>query len=318
MAVLVAAIVTLGVSSVASAATPSVTAETTPASAARRAVVVVGPVGSETAEYVKDAKQITWALRDAGVKVDLIIPPHATWARVKAAAQGAHFFAYLGHGNGWPSSNVNNGEDSKDGLGLNPTDGDSNNYHVKYVGANFLRGGYHCSLGVPPPPTEAGCKAIKYGVWKNYGKGINLAGNSIVLLNSLCYASGNGEHGMPIPSQAVAVQRVDNYASGFLAAGARTVFSLSWQPGRDIAKWLATKSISMDAMFKLRDAKNGSPYYLPFHGWVGYIPKLYIPSARTQGARLHLDPDLDPAHRNGYLRAVTGDLKFTTDAWWGR
>ena len=286
---------------------------TATAAAPKRAVIVVGPVAGQTAEYVGDAKKIAAALEAAGVSVDLILPPHSTWKNVTAVADGADFFAYLGHGNGWPSPYTNNGEESHDGLGLDPTDGDTNYSHVKYFGANYLKGGFHCTLGVPTPATQAACSNIRYGEWKDYGAGIHLASDAIVLLNHLCYASGNGEPGMAIPTQSVAMQRVDNHANGWLAAGAKVVFSLSWQPGEDIVNWLRTEHTSMDGMFEMRDSTNG---ITPFHGWVGYVPDLYLNSVRTPGATVHLDPDLDPAHKNGYLRAVTGDLSFTTDDWW--
>ena len=296
-----------------SATSAPTTPRTATAAAPKRAVIVVGPVASQTNEYIGYAKAIAAALNVAGVSVDLIIPPHATWRNVKAVADGADFFAYIGHGNGWPSPYSSNGEESHDGLGLNPTDGDTNYSHVKYFGSNYLRGGYHCTLGVPSPDTQAACSRVN-GQWKDYGSGIQLASDAIVVLNHLCFASGNGEPGMAIPTQSVAFQRADNHANGWLAAGAKVVFSLSWQPGEDIVNWLRTKHLSMEGLFELRDSA-GSPS--PFRGWVGSDPNVYMPSARTPGATVHLDPDLDPAHRNGYLRAVTGDLSFTTDEWWG-
>jgi hypothetical protein len=296
-----------------SATTPAATTQAKP----RRAVIVVGPVGSQTAEYVGEARHIRDALVAGGITVELITPPNATWKRVKAAAEGANFFAYLGHGSGWPSPYVSNGEDTKDGLGLNPYAGDANTSDVKYYGANFLAGGYRCTLGVPPPTTEAACKQITYGVWKNYGTGIHFARNAIVLLNRLCYAAGDGEDGMPVPSKSVAVQRVDNMAAGYLKAGARTVFALAWQPGVDIAKWLVSKHATMNQLFQMRDGKSSSPDYLPFHGWVGPW-SVYVHSKRTADTRIHLDPQLAANYKNGYLRAVTGGLKMTTDQWWGR
>jgi hypothetical protein len=110
----------------ASVTTLAATAQAKP----RRAVIVVGPTGGQTAEYLREARQIRDALAAGGITVELITPPNATWAKVKAAADGANFFAYLGHGNGWPSPYVSNGEDSKDGLGLNPYAGDTNTNDV--------------------------------------------------------------------------------------------------------------------------------------------------------------------------------------------
>ena len=204
----------------------------------KRAVVVVGPVGSTTAEYVGYARTIAASLAASpDIAVTLILPPHATWQAVQDATNGADFFAYLGHGNGWPSPMPPGQEDGKDGLGLNPTDGDTNTNDVKYYGANYLVGGTRCSVGVPVPMTKADCTTAK-GLWKNYGPGIKLAPNAIVLLNHACYSSGNASPGIALPNQDIAFQRVDNFASGFLAMGARAVFAFGWQPGEDHGRLL--------------------------------------------------------------------------------
>ena len=47
---------------------------------------------------------------------------------------------------------------------------------------------------------------------------LKLAPGAIVILNHLCYASGNSEPGNPEPTVSVAHQRADNYAAGFLKA----------------------------------------------------------------------------------------------------
>ena len=82
----------------------------------------------------------------------------------------------------------------KDGLGLNASAGHGHN-NVKYYGEYYV---------------------------KTY---INLAANAVVILNRLCYASGNNEWGAGNPTKAVAIKRVDNFAAGFLRANARAVFA---------------------------------------------------------------------------------------------
>ena len=269
------------------------------ATAPKKAVIVVGPVGSETADYIKGARDMGTVLTNAGLEVHLILPPHATWANVIDVADGAVFFAYLGHGNGWPSPYAPFQEDSKNGMGLNPTDGDTNTNDVKYYGRCYFLGGTNQS-----PNCTSG---------KNYGGGIHLATNAVGLLNRLCYADGNGEPGMALPTQDVAFQRADNFSSTLLAAGARAVFALGWQPGVDLARALVNTHQTMEGFFESRDATNGDPHYLPYHGWVGWKPNIYLDSVRTPGATVHLDPD----QYSGYLRSVTGDLSFTTDMWLG-
>ena len=63
----------------------------TPALAAsKKVVVVVGPVGSKTADYKDDAKRYASYARSYGASVTEIYSPYATWTKVKKAAQGAN------------------------------------------------------------------------------------------------------------------------------------------------------------------------------------------------------------------------------------
>ena len=95
-----------------------------PASAAgMKVVVIVGPVGSSTANYIYNAKKYAAQARSYGASVVEIYSPNATWARVKAAAQGAKVLIYLGHGNGSPSPYGAFSKYTKDGFGLNATAG---------------------------------------------------------------------------------------------------------------------------------------------------------------------------------------------------
>ena len=91
--------------------------------------------------------------------------PNATWTTVKAAAQGANVFVYLGHGNGWPSVYPPFQTVTKDGLGLDPSTGADGSKHV-YYGEDYIR------------------------------NNIRFAPNAVVLLYHLCYASGNTEPGL--------------------------------------------------------------------------------------------------------------------------
>ena len=251
--------------------------------APKRAVIVVGPVGSSTTKYIEKANAIAVAAASHGMEVVKIYTPNAIWSRVVAEANGADLFVYLGHGNGWPSPNPPFQEDTKDGLGLNPSL-DSGNTTTKYYGANFVR------------------------------EEIRFAPNAVVLLNKLCYAEGNSEPGMSIPTTDVARQRVDNFAAGFIASGARVVFALGWQPGEDVVNSLyADTPKTMDDIFMTRFGSNRDGSYKPYFGWIGWKPDLYFDSVRTPGARNHLDPDPN----EGYLRAVTGDLEFTNSQWLG-
>ncbi len=243
----------------------------------KRAVIVSGPVHSLTDRYLGYARAMANAAEARGMAVTRIFHPKATAERVKRHANGADLFVYVGHGNGWPSAYGSLDERTKNGLGLDVSDEALRSpSNVEYKGADWLR------------------------------ENIEFAPNAVVILSHLSYASGNGSSGMPIPSREVAVERIDNFANGFLASGARIVWHLGWQPGADVIDALATADATMDAVFMTRYREPADP----MNGWVGTDPG-YYDSLRTPGARIHIDPH--PS--DGYLRAITGDLDFTTTEW---
>ena len=69
-----------------------------------KVVVVVGPVETRAPPSTSPTRRrYASQARSYGATVIEIYSPNATWARVKAAAQGANVLIYLGHGNGSPS-----------------------------------------------------------------------------------------------------------------------------------------------------------------------------------------------------------------------
>ena len=249
----------------------------TRAQSPKRAVIVSGPVHSLTDRYLAYARAMADAAEAQGMEVTRIFHPDATPERVKSHANGADLFIYVGHGNGWPSAYGPLDERTKNGLGLDADDpAQRSPSTVVYKGADWLR------------------------------ENIEFAPNAVVILSHLSYASGNASSGMPIPSREVAVERVDNFANGFLASGARVVWALGWQPGADVIDALWGEDATMDAVFMTRYREKVDP----INGWVGADPG-YYDSVRTPGARVHIDPH----PTDGYLRGITGDLDFTTHEW---
>jgi len=242
-----------------------VAANPIPAAAAGiRVVVVVGPVGSSTANYISNAKRYASQARSYGATVVEIYSPRATWARVRAAAKGANILIYLGHGNGSPSPYGAFSEYSKDGLGLNAASGHGNS-NTKYYGEYYIR---------------------------HY---IKLAANAVVILNRLCYASGNSEWGSRNPTKSVAEQRADNFGAGFLRAGAQAVFAEGITSASYILSGIFNGNRSIAAIFQ------GSP---SFSGKYDF----QFASKRTAGFRVWMDPS-SPGR---YYRSVVG--KFTVTA----
>jgi hypothetical protein len=240
-------------------------ANPTPASAAAmKVVIVVGPVGSSTSNYIGNAKKLAAQARSYGASVYEVYSPNATWARVKSAAQGANVFIYLGHGNGHPSPYGAFSKYTKDGLGLNPTAGSTKH---KYYGEYYM-------------------------------PQLRLAPNAVVILNRLCYASGNSEWGSGYPSKSVAIRRVDNYGAGFLRANARAVFAEGINSASYILYGLFKTSKNVGQIFWTSPAADNR-YDFVFR------------STRTRG----FHAVLDPLGRNRYYRSLIGDFNLTTAQW---
>jgi hypothetical protein len=231
-----------------------------------KVVVVVGPAGSSTAKYIASARRYAAQARSYGAKVTELYSPNATWTRVRAAAQGANILIYLGHGNGSPSPYGPFSALTKDGFGLNSSAGHGNT-NVKYWGEYYIR---------------------------TY---INLAPNAVVILNHLCYASGNSEWGAANPTRAVAMKRADNFGAGFLRANAKAVFAEGLDSASYVLAGLFSSDRTIGQIFMSAPGANGA------HDFT-------FASARTPGKRVWMDP-VAPGR---YYRSVVGSLSTTASA----
>jgi flagellar hook assembly protein FlgD len=242
-----------------------------------KAVFIVGPAGSQTSPDLADAEELAKIAEANGMDVRRVYHPNATWEKVMANIQGANLVYYAGHGYGWPSPYTNVMTESRqNGVGLNTYAGSGVNTYT-YYGASVIRANWQ------------------------------LAPNAMVWLNHDCYTAGNGEPGMAIPSWDVARQRVDNFAAGFQAVGARTVFALSYQRFTKIMNNLfsTTTDKTMEELFRIPGSKP-----TPVWGWVGWDPRKFD-SMRTPGTKNFLDPH----STQGFLRAVSGDLDMKVSQW---
>ena len=236
--------------------------------ASQKVVIVVGPVGSATDDYKHGARKLADKARSYGAHVVEIFSPYATWSRVHDAAQGANILIYLGHGNGWPSPYHPFMDTSKDGMGLNASSGHGNS-NTKYYGEYYM-------------------------------ERLGLASHSVVVLNRLCYASGNNEWGAGNPTLKVAKKRVDNYGYGFIKGGAQAVFASGITDVGYVLKGLFTgsKGMSMSDLFWTDPTRT-----------VRY--KVSFDSRRINGVSARMDPY--KAHR--YYRSVVGRLNTTVGDW---
>jgi flagellar hook assembly protein FlgD len=232
------------------AAVPSAAAASGP-----KVVIIVGATEGTTDSYRRDADATYAAALQYTSNVVKVYSPNATWARVKAAVAGASVVVYLGHGNGWPSPYTYDPKyTTKDGFGLNKVEGAGDSNRIYY--------------GEP------------------YISTLSLSG-AVVILNHLCYASGNSESGAADPSVTVARQRVDNYASAFLRAGAAAVIADAHYGLDGYLRDLFTTSQPIESSWANQQSARGN--------------LVSFPSARTPGATAYMDPNTPTS---GFYRSL--------------
>jgi hypothetical protein len=221
-----------------------------------KVVLVVGPVGSLTASYRSQADKAAAAAAAAGAQVVKVYSPDATWPAVQRAAEGASIVVYLGHGNGWPSRYRDElYPPTQNGFGLNPVAGVDDSAH-QYFGEAFV-------------------------------DDLDLAPNAVVVLSHLCYASGNTEPGLSEGALDQAVQRVDNYAAGFLRAGARAVVAEGHMGPAYYVKSLLTTGLTIEQIWNRSPSAKGHTFG--------------VTSVRSAGFTARLDPDKTTG---GYFRSL--------------
>ena len=248
-AAIIAALLAVGVFAPASfAASPSTSAT----KAVPKVVFVVGPAGAATNGYRAQARAAAALARHYTPDVVELYSPDATWPAVRDALQGASLVVYMGHGNGWPSKYRDAlYPPTQNGFGLNPAAGGGDSTH-QYFGEGIV------------------------------GSQVKLAKNAVVLLNHLCYASGNSEPGLPEGTLDVARQRVDNYAAGFVKAGASAVIAEAYQSPSYFVKAILGGGRSIQSAWQSSPSANGHRIAFESARSTGYVAQMDTETAQVR------------------------------------
>ena len=258
---------------VSGAALPGTAQRAAASSPQPKVVIVVGAVEGTTSSYRADANAAAAEFLKFTSNVVKVYSPNATWAAVQAAAQGASILVYLGHGNGYPNPYVSYLQPSKDnGMGLNCSDG-----------SHPQSDSYHCYYG------------------ENYMAQLQLAPNAVVILNHLCYASGDSESGAGLPSLSVAKTRIDGYGAGFFKGNARAVIAEGMGDLNPYIDGLFTPGLTIDGIWKSYPWNHGN-----FSSWT---------SSRSPGYTSQMDPDKSHPQSDGdyYYRSLVSLPGLTTN-----
>ena len=229
----------------------SFAATATKSKAVPKVVFIVGPAGAATNGYRSQARAAAAIARKYTPDVTELYSPNATWPAVREALQGASLVVYMGHGNGWPSKYRDAlYPPTQNGFGLNPKAG-TGDYTHQYFG-------------------EA-----------SVGGQVKLAKNAVVLLNHLCYASGNTEPGLPEGNLAQAKQRVDNYAAGFIQAGASAVIAEAWSSPSYFVKTILSGNRSIQSAWSNAPSANRHRLAFKSERSKGYVAQMDTETATS-------------------------------------
>src|SRR4029079_2254126 len=166
----------------------------------KKVVIIVGPTGGQTTDYRNRADSLAAKATAAGASVVKVYSPNATWAKVKAAVNGANIVVYFGHGNGYPNPYGTTELLARtNGWGLNRTDrsasdplGDSDDWskYMVYCGEKAIRGTL---------TSTDGAAQWSYCGGSTNTDGITPAPNWVMVYSNACYAPGASE-GSDVPA----------------------------------------------------------------------------------------------------------------------
>ncbi len=205
-------------------AVPGTSASPVAAGTGVKVAIIVGPVGTLTANYRARGDAVAEVASAAGATVVKAYSPSATWANVRSAVAGANVIVYFGHGNGYPNPYTTGVEytDRVNGWGLNRTttngDGDNWSTTMVYCGEKALLG----TLG-----SSDGAAQRQYCA----GGPVDPAPGFVMVYGQSHYTAGFGERyeeSDPVTTLAQAQARVRNYSYPVFALGGSAYFATAY------------------------------------------------------------------------------------------
>jgi hypothetical protein len=253
--------------------------------AGQKVVVIVGPVGGGSIQdyYLSRGESIAAAAELRGATVVRVFSPHATYAKARAAVNGANVVVYIGHGSGFPNPYWGTLQTAyNNGWGLNK---DESHGHQHVIGTSLV----YCGEAVLEGNTSfPGCTGGK----------INPAPNWVMVYSNACYAPGAGEtEQVAVSSEATALARVSNYSRPVIALG-----------GTYFATDLGSKSL-VETILENPDAGWGQIYTMASGYVPGAVKTFTHPKFSTRQAWLQKSPGPGPSV--SYFNAFAGDPSRT-------
>src|SRR5687767_1692927 len=235
-----------------------VAASPAPAAAgAQKVAIIVGPVGSLTANYRNWADEAAATATAAGATVVKAYSPAATWANVKAAVDGANVIVYFGHGNGYPNPyGANELTDRSNGWGLNTatTNGDADSWSA----GTLVYCGERALLGTLTSGDDAPRRNWCGGPAND---GISPAPGFTMVYAQAHYAPGFGERyvqSTPVTTLAEAQQRVRHYSMPILQLGGSYFATAYGDDDEIVGRVLNQPNTSYGAIFAAGDGYSPS------------------------------------------------------------
>ncbi len=254
----------------------------------QKVVVIVGPVGGGSIQdnYLNKGEAIAQAAEAQGATAVRVFSPHATYANVRAAVNGANIIVYIGHGSGYPNPYSSTLQAAwNNGWGLNK---DESHGHGHVIGVSMVYCGEAALEGKPKP------SSVPTGQWCAGGAITPAPGFAMVFSNA-CYAPGAGETEETTPSsEGLARTRVEYYSRPFLALG-----------GTYFASDLGSKSV-VEAILENPDTAFGDIYRMG-NGYSDFAVRGFSHSLYGAGAQAWIQKTSGPGGLMSYWYAFAGN-----------